>query len=183
LIQEEQHELQKRYGTDKCLLDLSEEFADSNTALHIGAARGLTDVIVWLIEETGAKVNCTNAELETPLLLAMKNRKSNAAQCLLLHGADWTMVSRVKLSVLQLVALWGQSTVLDSISNSQPASLKEVVLHLAHPGELSPEHLDVCLQDNQSLVFDTELMTQMQWILQYVPIGALQALVPLHVLY
>ena len=58
------------------------------TMLHLAALLGHADMLMVLLERTGAKPDILNAQLATPLHLACKNNKEGVAKFLIESGVD-----------------------------------------------------------------------------------------------
>jgi len=59
--------------------------ASGNSALHVAAAYGRTEMVKWLA--ASSSVNATNKSGQTPLALALKNKMTEAADALTAKGA------------------------------------------------------------------------------------------------
>lgn len=72
-------------------LSLSEaDLYDSqgNSMAHKAASLGHAEVLMLLLERTGAKPDIANAQLSTPLHLACKNNRESVAKFLIGCGVD-----------------------------------------------------------------------------------------------
>jgi ankyrin repeat protein len=58
------------------------------TMIHKAAALGYTEMLILLLERTGAKPDLVNAQLATPLHLACRSNKENVVKLLIGCGVD-----------------------------------------------------------------------------------------------
>jgi len=58
------------------------------TMVHKAASLGYTDILMLLLERTGAKPDLVNAQLATPLHLACRSNRENIAKFLIGCGVD-----------------------------------------------------------------------------------------------
>jgi ankyrin repeat protein len=56
--------------------------------LHLAASLGFQEMLMILIDRTGAKPDCVNAQLATPLHLACKNNRESVVKFLIGYGVD-----------------------------------------------------------------------------------------------
>ena len=62
--------------------------ATSQTMVHKAAAMGYTEMLMLLLERTGAKPDLVNAQLATPLHLACRGNRENIVKFLIGCGVD-----------------------------------------------------------------------------------------------
>lgn len=58
------------------------------TMVHKAASLGYTDILMLLLERTGAKPDLVNAQLATPLHLACRSNRENIVKFLIGCGVD-----------------------------------------------------------------------------------------------
>jgi len=69
-------------------VDLNSKNHFGSTALHIACGRGITGMVVKMVENTNTKVNSTDSYKNTPLHLACAHGDRKMCQCLIDHHAD-----------------------------------------------------------------------------------------------
>ncbi|XP_044598811.1 serine/threonine-protein phosphatase 6 regulatory ankyrin repeat subunit B-like [Cotesia glomerata] len=65
----------------------TEEIAGVDTPLHLAAASGNKDLVIYFIK-AGARINVQGINLQTPLHIAIQKNHESVVECLLDHGAD-----------------------------------------------------------------------------------------------
>ena len=68
--------------------ELSMYDGTGQTMIHKAAALGYTEMLILLLERTGAKPDLVNAQLATPLHLACRGNKENIVKFLIGCGVD-----------------------------------------------------------------------------------------------
>ena len=64
------------------LVTTSEKLGEKSTLNHLAAANGL-DLMLYFLGESGANVNATDKNMNTPLHIAVKEKKESSARFLL----------------------------------------------------------------------------------------------------
>lgn len=82
-------ELLEKIASEQMQLGESDLYdSQGNSMAHKAASLGHADVLMLLLERTGAKPDLVNAQLSTPLHLACKNNRESVAKFLIGCGVD-----------------------------------------------------------------------------------------------
>jgi ankyrin repeat protein len=115
-------------GTNTNLID-----SDGNTPVHIAISNGANDNIVSLLVSRGYNLNRRNSEGVTPLMLAVKRNRTEAAQTLLRNGADPFIFDNSGECVISL-AIKENLSILNDVAKIMPAKTDmsgDGILHYA----------------------------------------------------
>jgi len=86
-------------------VDLNSKNHFGSTALHIACGRGITGMVVKLVENTNTKVNSIDSYKNTPLHLACAHGDRKMCQCLIDHHADLKRKNNDGMNPLHVAAL------------------------------------------------------------------------------
>jgi ankyrin repeat protein len=97
--------------------------------LHLAALLGHHEILMILIDRTGAKPDCVNAQLATPLHLACKNDKESVVKFLIGCGVDVNIQDEHGQTPLLICCIHGHKEILSllieaSISGQLPEPIE-----------------------------------------------------------
>ncbi|XP_061380522.1 transient receptor potential channel pyrexia-like isoform X3 [Danaus plexippus] len=108
---------------------------DGETAIHLAAALGNTDVLdeIILLTYQNGLIDCQNEEGETPLFKAIINGHLNCVETILEKGASINMLMPGDVNVLHVAAEYGHLSMLEFLMEYGDGVIKQFINSLTTP--------------------------------------------------